>query len=65
MSRKSHEGEILHNRVGRGYLVAVTGSTWQLWGLRRCYGVCVAIMGSTWLLRGLRGAYLKAAMCTP
>ena len=25
--------------MGRGYLVAVTGSSWQLWGPRGCYGV--------------------------
>ena len=45
LSRKSHV-QFSRNGVGRGYLVAVTGiyvavtgSTWQLRGLRGSYGV--------------------------
>ena len=30
------------NSAGCGFLVAVTGSTWQLWNLRGCYKVYVA-----------------------
>ena len=39
LSRKSHihVGEVSRNCVGRVYLVAVTGSTWQLRGLRGYY----------------------------
>ena len=59
------------NGVGRGYLVAITGSTWQLRGirdyvtglrgmlrgLRGCYGVYVVVTGSTWQSRGLHVCY--------
>ena len=44
----------LHVKLSRKYLVAVTGSTWLLRGLRGYYGVYVAVKASTWLLRGLR-----------
>ena len=36
-SRKTHLRRFLHNGVGRGYLGAVTGSTWQLRGLHGAY----------------------------
>ena len=52
-SRKSLVRQFSRNGVGRGYLVAVTGSSWQLRGL---YVALAAI---------IRGAYWKVAMSTP
>ena len=46
-SRKSHVRQFSRNGVGCGYLVAVTGFTWQLRSLRGCYGVlCGASRGN-------------------
>ena len=39
----------LRNEMERTYLVAVTGSTWQIWSLHGCYGVYLALTG--WLSR--------------
>ena len=54
---RATQDNFTRNWVGRGYLVAVTGSTWLLRGLRGCYGVCVAVKASMWLLWGLCGCY--------
>ena len=51
-SRKSHVRQFSRNGVRRGYLVAVTVSTWQWRGLSGCYGV-------------IHGAYRTLATCTP
>ena len=40
--RKSHIRKFSWNRVGRGHVLAVTGSTWQLWEISGCYRVYVA-----------------------
>ena len=40
---KGHVRQFSWNWVGRGYLVAVTGSTWLLWGLCGWYGVYVPV----------------------
>ena len=44
-SRKSREWRFLRSGVGRGYLVAVTGSTWLLRDVRGNYRMYVAVMG--------------------
>ena len=57
LSRKSHVRQFSRNSVGRGNLVAVTGSTWLLQILCGCYGVYMAVTGSMWLLQILCGCY--------
>ena len=45
LSGKINTRKVLRNGMGCGYLVEVTGSTWQLLGLRGNYGVYVAEYG--------------------
>ena len=42
LSRRSHVRRFSRNGVGRGYRVAVTGSTWPLRDVRGCYGMYIA-----------------------
>ena len=57
-SRKSHVTQFLQNLVGCGYLVAVTGSMWLLWGLCCCYGVYISLIFTQ---IPFRGSYRKAS----
>ena len=51
LSHKSHARKLSRNGVGRGYLVAVTGSMYI------AITVYVAVMGSIWQLHSLCGCY--------
>ena len=57
-SRNSHERYCSRNGMEHGYLVAVTGSTWQLRGLHGCY--VTNLFSTDWnvvILWQLRGNY--------
>ena len=54
-SRKSHVSRFSRNGVGRGYLVAVTGSTWLLQGL------CSALFYE-FAMRGSHGRDLRESV---
>ena len=68
LSRKSHLKQFfLRNRVGRGYLVTVTGSISLILGLRACYGVSMSgyIFRKlfAWLIELLSSVPVRLASC--
>ena len=59
-SRKSHVRQLSRSCVGRGYLVAVTGSMWLLRGVHGCYGVYVPLFfANNRLARLLRDRFTR------
>ena len=64
-ANKAPVRKLLHKRVGRGYIVAVTGSPWLLRDIRDRYGVYVALTGRLSLTvtpkqpRALRNYYVE------
>ena len=61
-SRKNHVKQFLQNGVGRGNLVTVTGSMWQLRGLGDCYRFYKVLTGR--LPCTLRNSHVHSVIVT-